>query len=685
MRADVAQGEDVLSPIEVSNLLGVSPRTVKRHCKSGAFKTKTVIDNGGPQYRVHLTSLPEPAQVKYWLQRMGETFRPDTPPDALRQWALSLQLEPGVHQLLLNKAGLNVPGPDPLAWSPEESTSRHEAFIRLPTFAQAEARRKAQLLRGFALAKRKAPTGAEGAAEDAYAKAEGVGLSTLRKWFKEGRNLNQQDWEPALVPGWHGGKLRTEIEPVLKAYIEGLYLVQSKPTLRSAYRKAERFAAERGLAMPSYEVVKARIKELPRLAVLLMREGKTALDQALPGVIRDWSTVELHEVWNSDGRKADVMVRFPDGEVTRPVLMAMIDMKTRYPLGLAMAKGENVALVRQAFANAVTHAGGCLPQRLYLDNGSAYAAKSISGGQAKRNRFKVKDDEIDGILTKLGVQVQWAIPGRGQSKPIESMWNSVANEVDKHFPDAYCGRNTVERPEGNDPKKRPITSEQYWAAVQEWFTHYIRRPHRGIGMDGEKTPLQAYTELLPHSKARVATASQLELMLLVPQAVKLNKRDRSFVINGNVYWHEALAGMASTGPYEALYDATDARVPVRVYDGEEYICAADLRLRTGAQNLESATAVNRAKKRAMRAVKDVRDALKAEQKALLWDKEKPPAAPGAAPLPAPKVAELVQPSKNYKSGKKVANGYIDTGVNPYITPEMEANRARKIAAMGGRF
>ena len=192
-------------------------------------------------------------------------------------------------------------------------------------------------------------------------------------------------------------------------------------------------------------------------------------------------------------------------------------------------------------------------------------------------------------------------------------------------------------------------------------------------------------ELKDQSAARTLTKEQLAWIGLVPQLVKLSKRDRSFTINGNVYWHPELAKLTSQGPYTARYDATDSAVPVQVFDGQTWICAAELRLRTGARNMEAAKDVDRAKKQAMRAVKDIKDAHKKEQRALRWDVEKPPAAPGAAPLPAPKVAQMVQPSKNYKPEKKVANGYIDTGVNPYITPEMEANRARKIAAMGGRF
>lgn len=668
---------------EAAALLSVSERAIRKAVSERRFSGFKVVENGKRQHRIHLTSLPEPAQVKYWLKRMGETFRPDTPPDALRQWALSLQLEPGVHRLLLNRAGLNVSEPDPLAWSPEESTSRHDAFIRLPTAAQEKARRRAQLLRGFALAKRKAPQGCEGEAEEAFAKAKGVGVSTLRRWFKEVRHLDQQDWEPALVPGWHGGKKRMEVDPVLLAHLKGEYLVKSRPTLRSAWRKTERFAKAKGLAMPSYEVMKARIKELDRTFVILMREGEEAFDQCFPGVIRDWSTMALHEQWCTDGRMPDVGVEFPDGEVRRPVYVGVMDMRSRYWLSCEIGKGENTDTVRKSIVSAVVEAGNCVPQSIYMDNGAAFNSKAISGGQAKRNRFKAKAEEVVGMLVLMGVEVALSNPGRAQSKPIESLWNTPAREVDQCAENAkaYCGRNTVERPEGNDPLKHPIKFERLREQMEEEREAYNNRPHRSLG---GKTPHEVYMALKDQSAARTLTKDQLSWIGLVPQLVKLSKRDRSFTINGNVYWHPELAKLTSQGPYTARYDATDSAIPVQVFDGQTWICAAELRLRTGARNMEAAKDVIRAKQQAKRAIKDIKDAHKKEQRALRWDVEKPPAAPGAVPLPAPKVASLVRPPKNYKPGK-VANGDREPGVNPYITPEMEANRARKIAAMGGRF
>lgn len=642
----------LLSVSDVSILVNESARTIRDRCKKGAYQTATFTGNGGPQYRIHLASLPEPAQVKYWLERMGDSFPPDTPPDALRQWALSLHLEPSVHQQLLKKAGLTLAEPDPLAWSPEESASRHEAFIRLPTWKQDRAREQAHLVRGFASAKRKAPPGGEVAAAEAYAEANDTSVPTLYRLLKQVGHLNPHDWELGLVPGWHGGKKRTEIHPDLWTYIKAEYLVKSKPTIRSVYRRATRMATKHGLTIPSYGVVKARLHEEDRQKVILMRDGDTALDQTFPHIKRDFSTLDLHEKWNADGRKGDVWTVWPDGDTLRPVYVLWIDLASRYALGYSIGKGENVDLVRKSFANALAHAGNCLPQVAYLDNGAAFASKEFTGGQAKRNRFKVKEGEIDGILTSMNIKAQWATPGHGQAKPIESFWNTIRREVDQcaDFVKAYCGSSPKDRPEGIDPQKHPIPIGQYRAELDRAIYEYNRRPHRGVGM-GNKSPLQVYTERHASTLVRVATAEQLKRLLLVPRQVFLNNKNQSFVINDNAYWHEALTKLKSNGPYTAYYDATDASMPVQLFDGAAFVCAAELWQIGGAKDLESTKDAIRAKRKKVRAIKEMRDADRAEQKALDWHKPKAPAAPGAGNagvLPAPKVMEPLRPAKKNK-------------------------------------
>lgn len=670
---------ETASVIQISELLGCSSATVKRRCQSGELKTETVIDNGGPQYRIHLSSLPTEAQAKYWIGVCHDTFLPMSTREQKCGLLNSLKLELDVHMAVYRAMGLHI---EPEAWSDEVSEKRHGELFQMKTFAKETARERAQLVRGFVAAKRRAVENKTQAGRD-YAESVGLSYATLANWLKVVKHLQQKDWEPALVPGWKGGRKKVDIHPEVWDTIELRYLVESKPTAKSVYQYACRWAEKKGLDVPSYRIVLARLNNTDRRVRILKREGETAFNNLFPGIVRDWSTIGLHEIWNADGRKADVMVTWHDGDVVRPVGLAWMDLRSRMVLGVAFDKGENVDLVRKSYRTAVERAG-CVPSEAYLDNGAAFASKEFTGGQAKRNRFKVKQTEVSGILTLTGVKVTWATPGHGQAKPIESFWNTLARGVDQRaeFVKAYCGKDTVSRPEGSNPKQHPIPIADYIAAMDEEIAAYNMRPHRGMGMDG-KSPMQVYTELQAQTIARTPTKDQMAWCMLVAQSVMLSRRNGSFTINGNVYWDEALPKLESAGPYTARYDGDDSKVPVQLFDGETFICAANIRDTIGARNLAAAKDGIRADKQAKRAVKDLAKAINDKQKAASWLVDTPPAAPGTPQLPAGKVVSPMRPSKNLKPATPEPLPAVKG--NPYITPEMAATRERKLAAMGGRY
>lgn len=665
-------------------LLCKSERTIQDHCKKGKFKTETVIDNGGPQYRIHLSSLPPEAQAKYWVQRHIDTFPPGTERGPRLTWLDGLKLDFEVYKLVYRQTGLHI---EPESWSDEESEKRHDELFQQKTFAKETARERAQLLRGFVAARRRAPEKGKTQAQRDYAESVGLAYSTLANWYKEVKHLQQKDWEPALVPGWHGGRKKVDIHPAVWENIVSRWLVMSQPTAKSVYQYACRWAEQQGYDVPSYRIVLTRLNGIDRQVRILKREGESALDRTIPGIVRDWSTIALHEIWNADGRKADVFCIWPDGYIGRPVVVHWLDMRSRLFLGAAFDKGENVDLVRKSFRAAVERTG-CIPSEAYLDNGAAFASKEFTGGQAKRNRFKFKETEITGILTLMGIRVIWGTPGRGQVKPIESNHNVFARGVDQRaeFVKAYCGKDTVSRPEDSNPKQHPIPVADYIAAYMEEAEAYNMRPHRGIGMDG-KSPIQVYNELRDTTIARKPTKEQLAWCLLVAQSVTLNQRDGSFIINGNVYWDEKLPKLESTGPYTARYDADDSTVPVQLFDGETCICdRVALKDRIGARNLAAAKDGIRAKQKAKRAVKDLAQAHKEARSAASWAAQNPPAAPGAADvatMPAAKVVTPMRPVKNYKPVKPEPLRVEKVDFRP--TPDMLANRAKKIAAMGGRY
>lgn len=580
----------LLSVADVALLLNDPERTIRHRCKELEYRAETEISpaNGGKQYRIHLSSLPQEAQAKYWIGVYHDTFLPTSTREQKWSWLESLQLEFDVHMPVYRAMGLHI---EPEAWTVEESEKRHDELFHKKTWAKETVRERAHLLRGVIAAKRRAPEKLKTQAGKDYAALVNKSYATLAAWHKQVKHLQQKDWEPALVPGWKGGRKKVDIHPAVWEHITSRYLVESQPTAKSVYQYACRWAEQKGFDVPSYRIVLARLKGIDRRVHVLKREGETAFNNLFPGIVRDWSSIELFEVLNADGRKGDTFCIWPDGHIGRPVYVAWLDLCSRMYLGAAFDKGENVDLVRKSYRAAVERAG-CVPTNAYLDNGAAFASKEFTGGQTKRNRFKVNQSEISGILTLTGVKVTWATPGHGQAKPIESWWNTIARAVDQRaeFVKAYCGKDTVSRPEGSNPKAHPIPIADYIAAFEEEAQAYNLRAHRGVGMNG-KSPMQVYTELKDKTILLTPTKEQMAWCMLVAQPVMLSKRDGSFTINGNVYWHEELPKLKGTGPYTARYDGDDSKVPVHILDGETFICSAELRLAIGARGQVMATSL----------------------------------------------------------------------------------------------
>ena len=83
------------------------------------------------------------------------------------------------------------------------------------------------------------------------------------------------------------------------------------------------------------------------------------------------------------------------------MLVAIQDVYSGKFLAWRLDESENRVPVRLAIGDMVERYG--IPEHMVLDNGRSFASKWITGGTANRFRFKVRDDEPDGLLTQLGV------------------------------------------------------------------------------------------------------------------------------------------------------------------------------------------------------------------------------------------------------------------------------------------
>lgn len=631
---------ETASVIQVGMLLGCSTATVKRKCLSGEFKTRKVVANGGNQYEVFVTSLPLHAQSAHYIAN-----QPRLTPAELE-----------AKRLATIAAGREKT----LPWSNEQHHARWDAYARTNGKLKKKALIRLELMQLDAALQESGLTAPQ--AEKVVCEKFNISPATLWRYRELVRYQSRHDWLPALLPGTKGKPPAADFSPAAFAWMKQEWGCESKPALADVYQRCQVIAPENGWVIPSYSTVKRLFEKLDRSWVLLSREGtKKATALLVPAQQRDYSKLKAHGLWSSDGHKLDVMTRFPSGHIGRAILVLWYDQRTRYVLGYALSQVENADVIRLALRNSMMNSNA-VPVEVLIDNGRGYTSSLISGGTPNRYRGKVKEGEPLGILTQMAVAIHYSLPGHGQSKPLERLWGALASiSKQRQFAGAYCGNNTLNKPEEFDASKA-VDIALVEAAIVEFIERHNNRAHRGDGMDG-KSPRAMMEELLKTTVVTQPTKEQLRLCLLAAESVRLAP-DHSITILGNRYWSEELAKLKTRGPYRVYFNPESAIEPVFVYDGDTFLCEAPCIAKTGFQDQEAAKTHARAKSQRMKADKLRKKAQDDMDKSRMWGSDKPaspPVAQAGMALPVPKVAKPLRTVEDLRQTKPAPTTPDDDG------------------------
>jgi transposase InsO family protein len=464
-----------------------------------------------------------------------------------------------------------------------------------------------------------------------------VSLATLYGWQKAVHGQDRHDWLPYLAPRQAGRSDGVECDPDAWQYLKDDWLRLSRPTFEACHRRLRRVAKERGWTIPSARTLRRRLDALPEGLRVLAREGTEALKRMYPAQQRDRGAFHALEAVNADGHKWDVFVKWPDGYVGRPVMVAFQDLYSGMILSWRVDRSENKEAVRLAFGDMVEAYG--IPDHCWLDNGRNFASKWLTGGTPTRYRFKIKDDEPDGVMTQLGVQVHWTTPYAGQSKPIERAFRDLAGDVAKHpaFEGAYTGNSPMAKPEnyGNTAVPLDLFLQTIGTEIAEHNTREGRRSDVARGRAFQAVFEESYAK----SPIRKATAEQRRLWLLAAEAVSTAKVDGSIEIMGNRYWAEFL-GNHRQQKLAIRFDPQALHADLHVYrlDGA-YLGAAPCVAAVGFADAEAAREHARARgshRKATRALLDAERKMTPAQLAALL-----PEADAPTPPPETKVVRLI--------------------------------------------
>jgi len=644
-----------LTANEAASLIGIAVRTIRHNCIAGNYPGAIKGTDG---WIIPINSLPDAAQACYQMAQ---------PP------------------IVIN--------PPSLAASPSAGIDIHLALRQAPVKSQS----RATLLSAAVQTFEELRTAGESRGRAAAIVAEKHQVNQITLW-RARATVNGQPphlWAALLLPNYKGRTKQSEFTGAAWEWIRANYLSTSEPPANVVIKEAKKHGKALGWIFPSDKTIIRKLNDLPAPIVALGRKGKTAFDATFPAAERDFTTYNLHDTWVSDGRRADVFCRFPDGSISRPFIVGWVDMRSRMVLGVRGSVDPSQSLTIAAL-HAALERTNIKPKRALLDNGREYAGKQVTGGQMTRYRFKVKEGDPIGALTRLGVAVDWARPYRGQEKPIESFWKYVANHLDKlpQFQGAYCGKNTSSKPEDFDLSKA-IPLEIYAQKLAEIMEEFnTMHHHRGQGMDG-MTPAQQYENLMlaaPHNEWPHATAEDLRLMCCKQVMLTLNNKDASLRFklgeHGEArYWAQALADLplaARAKKYNVYYNPDDPNIPVLVYDGLRMICAAPRINMVGNKTEAAQHCITK---------NDFKKSRAAEFKAI--KQAAPPALPApvgkvlpfsaiaisgksAAPVATPEVPKLV-PLKNGQfydptTGETIGKAHFETVAAPDIDPIEEYQR-----------
>ncbi len=404
------------------------------------------------------------------------------------------------------------------------------------------------------------------------AKLDGLAPRTIWSWFDAVEGIHQNDWLPYLTPR-HDRKgvatKKAEMSEEFWDFLKSDFLRFEGPGFSSCYRRAVRVAAQNGWVTVSEQTARRRLKaEVPRATQILARKGEDALKLLYPAQRRDKSALHALEAVNADYHRFDVFVRWPadagapEGEIVRAQMVAFQDIFSGAILSWRVDKTPNKVGVSLALGDMIENYG--IPEHVLFDNGREFANKFLTGGVKTRFRFKVKDDDIPGILVTLGCKVHWATPYSGQSKPIERAFRDMCDDIarDPRLAGAYTGNRPDAKPENYG--ERAVDLAEFLTVLEEGITEHNTRTGRRSEIAAGRSLIETFNDSYSTAPIRRATEAQRRLWLMGAEGLVCRQNSGAIHFMGNVYheaWMHELAGQKVV----ARFDPADLQAGLMIY------------------------------------------------------------------------------------------------------------------------
>lgn len=475
----------------------------------------------------------------------------------------------------------------------------------------------------------------------AVARQHGVSPRSIWDWLARVEGIETADRLAHLV-GRHGVADRTprrsDCDPDWWDHLKSDFLRLSAPSFASVYRRSVQTAEARGWSVLTETTARRRMdREVSQPAQVYAREGLDALKRMYPAQKRDRRALEPLEAVNADYHKWDVFVRWSDGEVIRPQMVAFQDVYSGRILSWRIDRTPNKTGVGLALGDMIERFG--IPTHVLLDNGREFANKWLTGQTETRNRFQIRDDDIQGILVSLGCTIHWATPYSGQSKPIERAFRDMCDAIAKHpaFDGAYTGNRPDAKPE--DYGSRAVELDEFLRTVAAGIEEHNARTGRRSDTARGRSFIETFDAAYAHARIRRATAEQRRLWLMGAEGIRADRNTGLIRFMANEYWAEWMHRIAGERVI-ARFDPADLWAGLHLYalDGR-YLGEAACRAKAGFFDVAEGRAHAQARRAWVNAEKAAAAAHKrfkaAELGQMLDAAAPPPSEPVAAKVVAP--------------------------------------------------
>ena len=540
-RAGAAKGGSamIVSVVKIAAVLGVTTRRVNQLAAAAGLPQRKMPGRGGANgYDESIVPLVTPAQranVAPLFSGAAPTPLPDeVVPAAPIDTAQNLEVR--------------------ALWA---------AFENAPDNKKREATKQAEVAR--AVADRAEATNWT----EAYRHVAGernIPIPTVRRWSENCRAFDRADYPAALLPRNHGAPRDPDYDERIWAWFYADYGRQEEPAAMASYRRVAGIAEVEKLSMPHLVTLMRRWKKQPHAVRTLLRKGPRAAAASYPHQTRSVAHLRAMQACNADGHIFDVFVRFPDGEVGRPILAAIQDLYSRmivaWRLGEDRVRGSRPDDLLRRDRKVRRIRQGLSRQRPRLDDQGADRRDGSSVQIRRRNAL----EDFKGVLTFLDIHPIAVKPFHGQSKPIERSFGDICTEKIARHPlcaGAYTGNSPGNKPENYGSKAIPLA--EFQALVDQQIALHNRQPNRRTEIcRGVLSFEQAFMESWKQSAPRMLAPSQKFLFLLKTEPVTVRKPVGEIELFGNRFTSAAVAELAGQ-KVVARFDPQHIQKGIRVY------------------------------------------------------------------------------------------------------------------------